>query len=91
MPYGPPILCPVSVSAASPLAPKSTSAWPAACTASECIGTPYSRATAASSATGRTVPISLLAHIAVTSATSPAPPAGPRSSAARRASGCTRP
>ena len=45
-PYGPPILCPVTVIAASPDAAKSTSSWPTACTASACSGTPNSRATA---------------------------------------------
>lgn len=86
-PYGPPILWPVTVSASRPLAAKSTSVWPNACTASEWIGTPNSRATSASSRTGRMVPTSLLAHIAVTRATS----SGARSTAARSVSGRTRP
>ena len=55
--------------ASSPLAAKSTGSCPTACTASEWIGTPYARATAASSAIGCTVPTSLFAHITVTSAT----------------------
>lgn len=88
-PYGPPTLCPVTVIASRPLAAKSRSIWPNACTASECIGTPNSRATSASSGTGRMVPTSLFAHIAVTSATSSGP--APRSNAARSASGRTRP
>ena len=56
--------------AESPLAAKSTGNCPTACTASLCIGTPNSAATAASSAAGMTVPTSLLAHITDTSATS---------------------
>ena len=67
---GPPNLCAVTLIAESPLAAKSTGNWPTAWTASLCIGTPNSAATAASSATGITVPTSLLAHITDTSATS---------------------
>ncbi len=39
-PSGPPYLCPVTVSASTPLAAKSTGSWPTACTASVCSGTP---------------------------------------------------
>ena len=70
---------PVTVSASAPLAAKSTGSCPAACTASVWNGTPCSRATAASSATGWTVPTSLFAHITLTSATL----SGSRSIAAR--------
>ena len=86
-PMGPPSLCPVSVSASTPDAAKSTGRIPTACTASVCSGTPCSCATAASSRTGLTVPTSLLAHITDTSATEP----GSSASAARRTSGRTRP
>ena len=55
--------------ASRPLAAKSTGSCPKACTASEWNGTPYARATAASSVIGCTVPTSLFAHITVTSAT----------------------
>ena len=58
-----------------------------ACTASVCIGTPNSWATAASSRIGLTVPTSLLAHMTDTSATL----SGARSSAARSTVGGTRP
>src|SRR5690606_30100055 len=81
------ILWPETVIAASPEPPKSTGTWPNAWTASECSGTWNSAATSASSRTGRTVPISLLAHITVARATS----SGLRDRASRRASGCTRP
>ena len=39
-PIGPPSLCPVTVSASTPLAAKSTGTCPTACTASVCNGTP---------------------------------------------------
>ena len=68
-PIGPPILWPDSVRASRPLAAKSTGRWPTACTASECTGMPCSAHRAATSATGCTVPTSLLAHITDTSAT----------------------
>lgn len=67
---GPPNLCAVTLIADNPLAVKSTGSWPTAWTASLCIGTPNSAATAANSATGCTVPTSLLAHITETRATS---------------------
>ena len=70
-PYGPPSLCPVSVSASTPDAAKSTGRIPTACTASVCIGTPCRCATAASSRIGLTVPTSLLAHITDTTAADP--------------------
>ena len=40
-PYGPPSLCPVRVSASTPLAAKSTGTAPTACTASVCTGMPW--------------------------------------------------
>ena len=75
-PSGPPNLCPATVRASSPLAPKSTGSWPTACTASECRGTPCARAIWASAAIGCTVPTSLFAHMTLTRATS-----SPRASA----------
>ncbi len=86
-PRGPPSLCPVTVSASTPAAAKSTGTWPTAWTASVCMGTPAAWATSASSATGCTVPTSLLAHITLTRAT----PSGSRARAARSTSGATRP
>lgn len=62
----------MKLAADSPLAPKSIGTCPAACTASLCIGTPNSAATAASSAIGSMVPTSLFAHMTLTSATSSA-------------------
>ena len=82
-PSGPPSLWAVMLAADSPLALKSTGSCAAACTASLCIGTSYSRATAARSAIGMIVPISLFAHMIVTSAVSSAW----RSSSARSTSG----
>ena len=68
-------------------AAKSTGTWPTAWIASVWNGMPRSAASAASSATGCTVPTSLLAHIAVTTAIS-----SPwRSSSSRSASTATRP
>ncbi len=69
-PIGPPSLCPETLSAATPLAAKSTGTCPTAWIASVCSGTPAAAATLASSAIGWTVPTSLLAHITVTTATS---------------------
>ena len=57
----------MTVSAATPPAAKSTGTCPTACIASVWNGTPVAAASAASSATGWTVPTSLLAHITVTS------------------------
>ena len=75
-PIGPPSLCPVIVSASTPLAAKSTGTCPTACTASVCSGTPTSCATAASAGMSLTVPISLLAHMTLATATSvPSPSA----------------
>src|SRR5690606_23100212 len=68
-PTGPPSLCPETVSAVAPQAPKSTGTWPTACTASVWNGTAYRAASSAISATGWTVPTSLLAHITLTRAT----------------------
>ena len=74
-------------SASAPLAAKSTGSCAAACTASVWKGMPYSCATAASSATGWTVPTSLFAHITLTTATW----SGAREMAVRSASGRTPP
>ena len=68
-PPGPPTLCPLTVIASSPDAPKSTGTWPTACTASACTGTPYRRASATTSSSGCRVPTSLFAHITEISAT----------------------
>ena len=68
-PTGPPSLWPVTVIRSRPLRAKSTGTWPTACTASECTGIPCSWAISTTSATGWTVPTSLLAHITLTSAT----------------------
>src|SRR5699024_5463410 len=86
-PCGPPVLCPVTVNALTPLAAKSTSTCPNACTASVCTGIPNSLHTSASSATGLTVPTSLLAHMTLTSATL----SGSTSTAARSWSGPSAP
>ena len=86
-PTGPPSLCADTASASAPLAAKSTGSCAAAWTASVWNGMPYSCATAASSATGCTVPTSLFAHITLTTATWPAA----RETAARSASGHTAP
>ena len=86
-PTGPPSLWPVTLSASAPEAAKSTGSWAAACTASLCSGMPYSRAMAASSLTGWTVPTSLFAHMTLTRAT----PAGSVSMAARSTSGRSSP
>src|SRR3954470_8904691 len=92
-PMGPPSLWPVMVSASAPLAPKSTGTCPTACTASVCRGTPTACATSASAATSLTVPISLLAHMTLATATSPpSPSASPRAARpAGSASGPPRP
>jgi hypothetical protein len=63
-------LCPVAVSAAAPEAAKSTGIWPIAWMASVWNGMPRAAASAASSATGCTVPTSLLAHMPVMTAIS---------------------
>ena len=68
-PYGPPTLCPVSVSASTPDAAKSTGTAPTAWTASVCTGMPCAAAIATTSAIGWRVPTSLLAHITEISAT----------------------
>ena len=75
------------VSASAPQAAKSTGSVQTACTASVWNGTPCSCAIAASSAIGCTVPISLFAHITLTSAVV----SGSAASAARNVSGATRP
>ena len=85
-PVGPPNLCAAMLIADRPLAVKSTGIWPIACTASLCIGTSNSAATAANSASGMIVPTSLLAHITDTSATSSC-----SCSASRSAAGATEP
>ncbi len=69
MPTGPPILCPVTARVVAPEAAKSTGTAPRAWTASVWNGTPWEAASAAASATGWTVPISLLTHIRVATAT----------------------
>ena len=70
-PTGPPILWALTVIRSAPLSSKRTGRWATACTASVWNGTPCSRATAASSATGCTVPTSLLAHMTLATATPP--------------------
>ena len=77
----------MTVRAVAPLAARPTGSCPAAWTASLWNGTPNSRATAASSATGWTVPTSLLAHMTLARATL----AGSCSIAARRSPGSVRP
>ena len=69
-PEGPPTLWPETVIRSAPDSSNRTGRWATACTASVWNGTPCSRATAASSATGCTVPTSLLAHMTLTRATS---------------------
>ena len=68
-PTGPPILCPVMAMVSSPEALKSTGRCPKAWTASEWTGIPCARAAATISATGWTLPTSLLAHMTVIKAT----------------------
>ena len=75
------------VSAAAPLAAKSTGSTPTACTASVCSGMPCRAATSASSRMGLTVPTSLFAHITLTRATS----SGFSAIAAASVSACTLP
>ena len=81
-PTGPPSLWPVMDRPSA--IPKWTGSWPMAWIASVWNGMPRERAVSASSATGCTVPTSLLAHMAVTRATS-------SSSVSASASGATRP
>ncbi len=89
-PIGPPSLCPVMVSASTPLAATSTGTWPTACTASVCSGTPTAWATAASAARSLTAPISLLAHMTLATATSvPSPSASASASAVTAPVGST--
>ena len=65
----------------APLSSKRTGRWATACTASVWNGTPCSRATAASSATGCIVPTSLLAHMTLATAMPPGASASRRVSA----------
>ena len=90
-PYGPPTLCAVSVSASTPEAAKSTGTWPTACTASVCTGMPWACASATTSATGWTVPTSLLAHITETRATLAGRARGSRAARRRRGVRARRP
>ena len=77
---GPPSLCAETASVLIPGRWASTGTAQNAWTASTWKGTPAASHRAASSATGCTVPTSLLAHITVTSATSAARSASSRSS-----------
>ena len=86
-PTGAPTLCPETARVAAPDAAKSTGTAPRAWTASVCNGTPWSAASRAASATGWTVPISLLAHISVARAVR----SGAAASAAPHAARSTRP
>ena len=63
MPFGPYILWAVRLSRSMPIASTSMGSFPAACTASVWNSTPFALHTLPISATGSTVPISLLANM----------------------------
>ena len=73
--FGPPNLWALAASVVAPRVWKSTGMWPTACTASVWKGTPLSRAKLARLSNGWIAPVSLLAHMQVSSARSLGAPA----------------